>query len=103
MKRQSDVAINTIMQMALKYAPILINSIVGGGGGGGGGLADLAAAFLGGGGVAGAAAKPAVNTKVTAVTPDKADKVGSTPVRNYDGKVSHIIIYRISFGSYVMP
>jgi hypothetical protein len=66
--------------MALKYAPLLINTFVGGGSGGGGGLADLAASFLGGGG-AGAAARPPVNTKVTAVTPDKTDKIGGLAVR----------------------
>ena len=77
-KRQSETAINTIVQMALKYAPLLINTFVGGGGSGGGvgGLADLAASFLGGGGAGVAAAKPPVNTKVTAVAPDKTDKIG---------------------------
>ena len=73
------------MQMALKYAPVLINSIVGGGGGGGGGgLADLAAAFLGGGGAGAAAAKPAINNKVTAVTPDKTDKIGGVTVSEFN-------------------
>ena len=62
--------------MALKYAPLLINTFVSGGGSGGG-LADLAASFLGGSGAGAAAAKPAVDTKVTAVTPNKNDKIGA--------------------------
>ena len=40
-------------------------------------MADLAASFLGGGGAGAAAAKPAVDTKVTAVTPNKNDKIGA--------------------------
>jgi hypothetical protein len=65
-----------MMQLGLKFAPLIINSMLGGGGGGGGGLADLAASFLGGGGSP-AAAKPAVNTKLQS-TSDKTDKIGAT-------------------------
>ena len=75
-KRQGDDAIGTMMQLGLKFAPLIINSMLGGGGGGGGGLADLAASFLGGGGSP-AAAKPAVNTKLQS-TADKTDKIGAT-------------------------
>lgn len=82
-KRQADDTFGNIIQMALKYAPLIVNTFFGGGGGGGGGLADLASsipALLGG--LTGGGSKPATDTKVTPVaaastTVEKLDTIGA--------------------------
>lgn len=81
-KRQSD-AVSTILQTALKFAPIIIDTFTGGGGGvgGGGGLSDivkLVGPLLGGGlnPAAPSTATKITPVKETATTVNKVDKIG---------------------------